>query len=54
MICLSSFQAMMMMMMVMMTITMHFTTLDDLFEQFPSNDDEDGDDDNYNAFDDTR
>ena len=32
-------------------------TLDDLFEQFTSNDvedgDDDGDDDNYNAFDDT-
>ena len=41
----------------MVTIRTRLMTLDDLFEQFSSNDDEDGDDDgdddNYNAFDDT-
>ena len=41
----------------MVTIRTRLMTLDDLFEQFSSNDvedgDDDGDDDNYNAFDDT-
>ena len=44
-------------MMRMVTIRTRLMTLDDLFEQFTSNDvedgDDDGDDDNYNAFDDT-
>ena len=44
-------------MMRMVTIRTRLMTLDDLFEQFTSNDvedgDDDGDDDNYNAFDGT-